>query len=365
MPYSTGKGKIPENSGPWSEWRRQVKKIAWAGFFLLLMVLGIAYNAAHHSAPSGVDAAVPGQSVQTGDLGATSASWVTMRDTREKAFSIQVPQGWKTYGGLFRYSTIDTRMIVDVTSPDGLTNLRVGDSTVPPYRVPGPFLRPGPGVAAYASGSVFATKYGQARFAPMCQGLHLTKSDALAPKYHPAAVGISHTTAGEAFFSCTRSGAPTSAYVYAETMLLGPGGPGSTWVVVALGSLMAPSEQATAAGATLQHSVESLAMNPAWIHMQNQLNNRAIQQINAATRATIAATNAENAHEQAMISGVQNESFNDVINGVQATVDTTTGQHYITPLGQGGRQWINGNNGVVESGLSPGAGFTPLTPASR
>jgi hypothetical protein len=122
-----------------------VKKIAWAGFFLLLVGLGIAYNSAHHSVSSGVDAAVPGQSGasgQTGDLGATSANWVTVRDTREKAFSIQVPQGWKTYGGLFRFSTIDARMIVDMTSPDGLTNLRVGDSTVPPYRVPGPFLRP-------------------------------------------------------------------------------------------------------------------------------------------------------------------------------------------------------------------------------
>jgi hypothetical protein len=345
-----------------------VKKIAWAGFFLLLLVLGIAYNSAHRSASSGVDAAVPGQSgasEQAGDLGPTNASWVTVRDTREKAFSIQVPQGWKTYGGLFRFSTIDARMIVDMTSPDGLTNLRVGDSTVPPYRVPGPFLRPGPGVAAYAAGNVFATKYGQARFAPMCQGLHLTKSDALAPKYHPAAGGMSHTTAGEAFFSCTRNGAPTSAYVYAETMLMGPGGPGSSWVVVALGSLMAPTEQAKGAGATLQHSGESLVMNPAWTAMQNQLNNRAIQQINAATRATIAATNAENAREQAMISGLQNDSFNDVINGVQATVDTTTGQRYIAPLGQGGRQWINGNNVVVESGLSPGAGFNALTPASR
>ncbi len=99
--------------------------------------------------------------------------------------------------------------------------------------------------------------------------------------------------------------------------------------------------------------------------MQNQLNNRAIQQINASTRATIAATNAENAREQGMISQLQNDSFNDVINGVQATVDTATGQHYIAPLGQGGRQWINGNNVVVESGLSPGPGFNPLTPASR
>ena len=91
----------------------------------------------------------PGRAAQAqADPGATGANWVTMRDTREKAFSIQVPQGWKTYGGLFRFSTIDARMIVDMTSPDGLTNLRIGDSTVPPYRVPGPFLRPGPGVAA-------------------------------------------------------------------------------------------------------------------------------------------------------------------------------------------------------------------------
>jgi hypothetical protein len=339
-----------------------MKKIALAGLFLLLVVLGVGYNATHRSPPSAVDAAEPGQA---GNAAATGATWITVRDTRENAFSIQVPQGWKTYGGLFRFSAIDTRMIVDMTSPDGLTNLRIGDSTVPPYRVPGPFLRSGPGVAAYTAGNVFANRYGQARFASLCQGVHLTKSDTLVPKYHPAANGMSHTTAGEAFFSCISNSAPMSAYVYAETMLLGPGGPGSSWVVVALGSLIAPAEQARAAGATLQHAGQSLVMNPAWVSMQNQLNNRAIQQINAATRATIAATNAENAREQAMISQLQNDSVNDVINGVQATVDTSTGQRYIAPLGQGGRQWINGNNVVVESGLSPGAGFTPLTPLNR
>jgi hypothetical protein len=156
-----------------------------------------------------------------------------------------------------------------------------------------------------------------------------------------------------------------SAYVYAETTLMGPGGPGSSWLVVALGSLIAPAEQATAAGAMLQHSGESLVMNPAWINMQNQLNNQAIRQINASTQATIAATNAAVAHQQAMISALQNDSFNDVINGVQQTVDTTTGQRYIVPLGKGGKQWVNGNNTVVESGLSPGAGFDPLTPVNH
>ena len=231
--------------------------------------------------------------------------------------------------------------------------------------MPGPFLAPRPGVAGYAPGKVFAAKYGQARFAHICQGLQLTKSDALSPKYHPAANGIARTTAGEAFYSCTRNGTPMSAYVYAETTLMGPGGPGSSWVVVALGSLIAPSPQAVAAGAMLQHSGESLVMNPAWLSMQNQLNNQAIQQINAATRATIAATNAENAREQGMISALQNDSFNDVINGVQETVDTTTGQRYIAPLGKGGQQWITGNNAVVESGLSPGPGFNRLTPVNH
>jgi hypothetical protein len=99
--------------------------------------------------------------------------------------------------------------------------------------------------------------------------------------------------------------------------------------------------------------------------MQNQLNNMAIQQINASTQATIAATNAAVAHQQAMISALQNDSFNDVINGVQETVDTATGQKYIVPLGKGATQWVYGNNAVVESGLSPGPGFNQLTPVSH
>ena len=290
---------------------------------------------------------------------------MTVRDARELAFSIQIPQGWTTNGGLFRYSNIDTRLVVDMTSPDGLTNLRVGDSTIPPYRVPGPFLPPTPGVAAYAAGNVFATKYGQARFASMCQGLQLTKSNEMAPKYRPAQQGISRTTGGEAFFSCTKNGAPMDAYVYAETMLMGPGGPGSSWLVVALASVIAPAAKATEAGAMLQHAGDSLAINPAWTQMQNELNNQAIQQIDASTRATIAATHAENVRERAMISSLQNDSFNDVINGVQATQDNATGQRYVAPLGTGGTQWVNGNKTVVESGLSPGVGFDRLTPTSR
>ena len=344
-----------------------MKKVAVGGVFLVLVAMGVAYNWSHRPAVSsanGAAAAGPGGQTQASPPGATPVSWVTVLDAREKAFSIQVPQGWKTYGGLFRYSAIDARMVVDMTSPDGLTNLRVGDAMVPPYRVPGPFLPTGPGVAAYVAGNEFATKYGQARFASMCQGVQLTKSDAVAPKYHSAGGGMTRTTGGEAFFSCTMNGAPMSAYVYAETTLMGPGGPGSSWLVVALGSLIAPAAQATAAGTMLEHVGGSLAMNPAWMSMQNQLNNMAIQQINASTERTIEATNAAVAHQQAMISALQNDSFDDVINGVQETQDSA-GQKYVTPLGTGGTQWVNGNNEVVESGMSPGPGYSQVTSAGH
>jgi ribosomal protein L2 len=292
-------------------------------------------------------------------------SWLTVRDVREQAFSIAVPKKWKTYGGLFRFSSVDARLLVDMTSPDGNTNIRVGDSTVPPYTVPGLFIRPGPHMAAYASGNVFATKYGQARFASMCQRLQVTRSQAIAPKYHPPGGGLIRTTGGEAYFTCTRNGAAMSAYVYAETTLVGPGGPGSNWTVVALGSMIAPAEQASAAAAILRYSGESLAINPAWMQMQTRLNDQAIRQINASTQATIAATNAADAHQRAMISALQNDSFNDVINGVSLKVDPSTGQRYEAPLGTGNSQWVNGNKVVVESAMSPGPGFTQLQTVSR
>ena len=341
-----------------------MKKVALAGVFLFLAAAGVVYNWSHRAAGSGAGGEALAGSAASGPAQA-GVSWVTVRDTREKAFSIQVPQGWKTYGGLYRFSAIDARMLVDSTSPDGLINLRIGDSTVPQYRVPGPFLRPGPGVAMYASGNEFATKYGQARFSSLCQGLQLTKTNALAPKYHPAGSGMARTTGGDALFSCTRNGARMVAYVYAETTMMGPGGPGSSWLVVALGSWLAPADQGTAVGAMLDHSSESLAMNPAWLGMQNQLNNMAIRQIDASTQATIAATNAAVAHQHAMISALQNDGFNDVINGVQQMRDPSTGQTYVTPLGTGKTQWSYGDKAVVESGLSPGVGFSQLTPVSH
>lgn len=294
-------------------------------------------------------------------------NWVTVRDNREQAFSIEVPKGWKVYGGMFRFSSVDARPFADMTSPDGKTNIRVGDATIPGYSVPNPWLPRQPHMAAYASGDVFAKKYGQARFGSMCQSLQVQEVHPMTPKYHQAGQGLFRTTGGEAVFGCTEKGQPMAGYVYAETMLTGPGGPGSIWSVVALGSFLSPASQAQAVGAMLKHAGESLTLNPEWARMQQQLTDQEIQRLNANTRATIAATQAENAREQQMMRNMQreNENFNDVINGVTFTRDPQTGQTREVRTGQGGPYWTNGLDTVVNSTFSPGPAYHQVQVISR
>ena len=312
------------------------------------------------------EAQTPAPATATAGPVTAGVSWITVRDPREQGFSIDVPKGWKTYGGLFRFSNTDVRMLVDSTSPDQAVNLRIGDSMVPPYQVPGPFVRPGPGVAAYASGQVFSTKYGQARFSSLCTGVKVTKSDAVPPKYHSPGSGLIHVTGGEAYFTCTRNGAPMSAYVYSETQLVGNGAPPSNWTVVALASVLAPTAQGTASGALLAKMGGSLAMNPQWTAMQQNLDNQAIAQLNANTAATIQRTQAENQREQGIMaaSDAQEQNFDDVINGVAYTVNPATGQTQTVPLGNGAASWVDGGT-MVQSAMSPGAGFTQLQTISR
>lgn len=299
-------------------------------------------------------------------------SWLTVRDNREQAFSIDVPRGWRTYGGLFRFSLIDARPFVDMTSPDGKVNVRIGDASVPPYSTPkGGFaqvramqLRQSP----YVTGDEFAVKYGQARFSHLCQGLQLTRKTVKQPKFGPAGQEGMRTTAGEAVFSCNVNGRPTTGYVYAETYIVGYGGPIATWSIVALGSVFAPTDQAMYAVNLLTHSGQSMAMNPQWSQMQRGFENMVARSNMQQAMATIRQTAQMNAYEQRVIQnmGHEQDNFNDIINGVSLKRDPNTGQEYEVPLGQGGPQWIDpGTNRVVETALSPGPGFSLSQTISR
>ena len=60
-------------------------------------------------------------------VGKTSnVAWVKFEDPLEHAFSVDVPQDWTVKGGLFRLGFSDTRMMVDMKSPDGKIEIRMG-----------------------------------------------------------------------------------------------------------------------------------------------------------------------------------------------------------------------------------------------
>ena len=105
--------------------------------FVLTILVAVGYYRTRFTANNSPPAAAPADTGVTATT-ATQITWIPVHDQREQAFSIDVPQGWKTYGGMFRFSNSDARMVVDMTSPDGLTNIRVGDATIPPYTVPAP-----------------------------------------------------------------------------------------------------------------------------------------------------------------------------------------------------------------------------------
>lgn len=62
---------------------------------------------------------------------------VLYRDPREGAFTCPVPKGWGVEGGLQRFSALDIRPEVMVTSPDGKVLIRIGDAWIPNMASPG------------------------------------------------------------------------------------------------------------------------------------------------------------------------------------------------------------------------------------
>jgi hypothetical protein len=76
--------------------------------------------------------------VHRGELQSQGLVWVKFEDPLEQAFSVEVPRGWTVRGGLFRMGFSDERPMVDLTSPDGRVNVRLGDLSIPAYTIPNP-----------------------------------------------------------------------------------------------------------------------------------------------------------------------------------------------------------------------------------
>lgn len=213
----------------------------------------------------------------------------TWEDPRERAFTLSVPQSWKTEGGAYRYAPLDVRVEVRSISPDNKKMVQIGDANVPIYAIPnqllymggfyeGSFYSPGYGlremVMHYMPGTEFARYYSYNYMSGICSGIKITGSrdradisDRINHTYMEYNLPI-RLTAGEARFSCIRNGTPSQGYVFAGTFRTS-----SLWGVKYLYIAFAPS-----AGGGLNSSMKILTReadtfkeNPRWVAMNENI----------------------------------------------------------------------------------------------
>jgi hypothetical protein len=304
--------------------------------------------------------------------------WQRYQDPLEQAFTLEVPSGWTTKGGMFRMGYSDHRIMVDMTSADGRVNLRLGDLSIPTYFLPNQFHHEGEvydlgaqaqgRVARYRSGEEFAKAYGRVRFARLCQNLTPQPTTLLPVTRLDPPPGATQASEGEATFAC----GDRTAYVYAQTALMG-----GLWQVSSLASYVAPEAQVPLARSIIQHSAKSFQLSPAWIQKQNQLDQDALVYQRQRQQARMQALSAQVRQFEAQMQGMRNqvaafergqaqrnaqfEAMDHVISGITPATDPY-GNTVSVFNGPHSRYWYNPGTGQkVNSDSSPGPGWVPLT----
>jgi hypothetical protein len=310
---------------------------------------------------------------------ALAVDWVSFQDPFEQAFTIDVPKDWSVKGGLFRLGYSDERPMVDVNSPDRKINVRLGDVAIPSYSLPNK-SHPREGdvydlgaqaqmvVASYRSGPQYAVLYGESRFKGVCPKLISEAVESVPPLMGDYVVDQARSTVGEAAYRC----GPRSAYVYVKTSLYD-----GLWQVHTLGSFVALPEQVTIARSMLLRMSESLRFNPRWLEYQKKMDQEALVYQKARQQVRLRALTAQVAQFEMKMQGMQRQvhaflnqeagrqaqvtAVGNILTGVTPTVDPLGNPHDVWTGPKSG-YWINGKGEVVNSDLSPGAGWQPMKP---
>lgn len=272
----------------------------------------------------------------------------------------------------------DERPMVDLTSPDGRMNVRLGDLSIPTYAIPSAY-HPREGevvdlgaqaqlvVAPYRTGPVFAVLYSHVRFYRDC---HDAKGDAEAanfavPDYLPEPGSPQKTTNGAIAYRCGTGPAERVAYAYARTTEAN-----GVWSVPTMGSFLSPPDKAALARSILQHCAETFRINPQWIEKQKQMDAYAIQyqrmrqqqriyelaqqvrQFEAKMQAMRDQVSSFEHHQAAFQQQV--DGFSQALRGVTPTIDPFTGEAREVWTGPKSNYWTNGTTVVNSVNGPPG-----------
>jgi hypothetical protein len=311
------------------------------------------------------------------------SAWVQLQDSSpEHAFVLDVPKGWTARAGAFRLGYSDVRLMVDLKSPDGKTNVRLGEVSIPAYALPTPY-HPREGefvdlgaqaqltVASYHTGQQYAEKYAQSRFKQSCKSLtpEAHAASVSIPDYLPPDPAAKSSSAGEVSYRCDSGSGAMTAFVYAKTNL-----GEKLWTVRTLVSYLAPPEQASLAADVAQLCVRSFRLNPQWVERQNQMDAEALDDQRQRQAGRVRQIQMQVAQfEQSMQamqqqvasfergqqrSAAQSEEWGNILTGITPTVDSL-GNRLDVWTGTKSRYWENGRGTIINSDVvPPGGGWT-------
>ena len=254
------------------------------------MFYGVAAPASSFSSEVGSLTAIL-RSFRYGGSGGHAAAlprMVPWPEPHERAYTMQVPEGWRISGGLTRIDVTHTRSGVEMLSPDGASTIRLGDARLPQCTVPGPGMASMP----QAQSSMVLCPYQTGRQAGEAYlhrtlvrewGLDQLKIVSIQDRPDlnadadrgPAQFGLRVRNAfAQIQFQATRRGQPIQGVLLANTQMMASAqgqnfivGQYDTGVQVFAGPPAANSQLAAIAGQV----VASTRWNPAWWQREQRI----------------------------------------------------------------------------------------------
>jgi len=266
-----------------------------------------------------------------------SLEFVAFQDPREAAFWMDVPEGWRTTGGMYRFAPTDARPSVSVESPDGTVRITAGDPQLPLFIVPSPVLA----ASGYAEGSWYSPSQGvnlQVRRYPAgvefaaeyvrrkCPDLRwVERRDR--PDLDSRLVAIlggadTHLTTGEVAFTCPAGEKVLLGYYFAGTLRTRAFG-AAVWNVQYLHGYLATEDALDLAEAALARMTLSGRLNPQWAAIQKHLPAHA-PEIVAQANAEIARTLNETYWRRQRVREYLSRQWSNTMLGAAETTDPET-----------------------------------------
>jgi hypothetical protein len=154
--------------------------------------------------------------------------------------------------------------------------------------------------------------------------------------------------------------------------------PSTLWQAVVLVSYLVPPDQEATVRGILSHASQSFQLSPQWIEYQKKMDAEGLQYQIMRQRQRMAELGQQVQQFQSRMAAMRNQvtaferqqnrqarqvsEWGNMLTGITPTVDPLNGETRNVWTGPKSGYWINGQGTVVNSELSPGAGFHPLQP---